>query len=182
MYRLPKNPFIESLELSVRASNVLRRSGLVNTPEEFMALDRETFMLIPQAGVRTWKEIEQVQKYLGSLPHAAPAPAQDQDVVFAPSALPERMFNETRRHMQRIEFYQGRQAAALETVAQAQITAEPAMALRDAAALAALQSILARCFPSVALDQDLSDYVDDAARLAWSAADAFMAAREGKSE
>jgi len=56
------------------------------------------------------------------------------------------------------------------------------MSLRDAAALAALQSILARCFLPDALDQDLSDYADDAARLAWSAADAFMAAREAKTE
>jgi len=74
MYGLPKNPFIESLELSVRASNVLRRSGLVNTPEEFMALDRETFMLIPQAGVRTWEEIEQVQKHFRETQPAPAAP------------------------------------------------------------------------------------------------------------
>jgi hypothetical protein len=72
MYGLPKNPFIESLELSVRASNVLRRSGLVNTLEEFMALDRETVILLPQAGVRTWEEIEQVQKHFRE---TQPAPA-----------------------------------------------------------------------------------------------------------
>jgi hypothetical protein len=171
----------------VRASNVLRRSGFVNTLEEFMALDRDTVMALPQAGVRTWEEIEQVQKYLGSLPHAAPAPAQDQDAVFAPSALPERMFNETRRHMQRIEFYQGRQTAALETLAQAQITAEPAMALRDAAALAALQAFTQRQYVPLT---DLG-YVDDTklpsvaktvARHAFMFADAFIAAREGKSE
>jgi hypothetical protein len=177
MYGLPKNPFIESLELSVRASNVLRRSGFVNTLEEFMALDRETVMFMPKAGVRTWEEIEQVQKHFRETQPAPAAPAQDRDAVFAPSALPERMFNETRRHMQRIEFYQGRQTAALETLAQAQMTAEPAMSLRDAAALAALQGILAN--PNDSYGPENMRY---AAVYAWQAADAFIAAREGKSE
>jgi hypothetical protein len=129
MYGLPKNPFIESLELSVRASNVLRRSGIVNTLEEFMALDRETVMFMPQAGVRTWEEIEQMQKYLGSLPHTAfaPAPPMARD-----------------------------------------------MTLRDAAALAALQGLCA--------DSSINAPPEDITKGAWRMADAFMAAREGKSE
>jgi hypothetical protein len=144
-------------------------------------------MFMPKAGVRTWEEIEQVQKHFRETQPAPAAPAQDQDAVFAPSALPERMFHETRRHMQRIEFYQGRQTAALETLAQAQMTAEPAMSLRDAAALAALQAFTQRQYVPLT---DLG-YVDDTklpsvaktvARHAFMFADAFIAAREGKSE
>ena len=129
MYGLPKNPFIESLELSVRASNVLRAWGRVNTLDEFMALDRETVMALPNAGARTWKEIEQMQKYLGSLPHTA----------FAPAPLMARD-----------------------------------MTLRDAAALAALQGLCA--------DSSINAPPEDIAKGAWRIADAFMAAREGKSE
>jgi hypothetical protein len=134
MYGLPKNPFIESLELSARASNVLRRSGFVNTPEEFMALDRETVMFMPKAGVRTWKEIEQVQKHFRE---TQPAPV-------APTPAP--------------------------------LLARD-MTLRDAAALAALQGILAN--PNDSYGPENMRY---AAGYAWQAADAFMAAREGKSE
>jgi hypothetical protein len=129
MYGLPKNPFIESLELSVRASNVLRAWGRVKTLDEFLGLDRETVMALPNAGVRTWKEIEQMQKYLGSLPHTA----------FAPAPLMARD-----------------------------------MTLRDAAALAALQGLLA--------DESLAWDEHGFAKAAWRFADAFMAAREGKTD
>jgi hypothetical protein len=63
---------IDDLELSVRASNVLRRRGRVNTVDDFMALTREDIMAQPYAGARTWKEIERMQTYLRT-PHAAPA-------------------------------------------------------------------------------------------------------------
>jgi hypothetical protein len=83
MYGLPKNPFIESLELSVRASNVLRAWGRVNTLDEFMALDRATIMALPNAGVRTWKEIERMQKHLRGDP---PAPLLARDMTLRDAA------------------------------------------------------------------------------------------------
>ena len=59
---------LNRIELSVRAGNVLRNMGTVNTLEDFMALDRATVMAQKHAGVRTWKEIQEVQQSLGRQP------------------------------------------------------------------------------------------------------------------
>jgi hypothetical protein len=164
---------IHDLELSVRATNVLTTYGRVKTLEDFLALNRKTVMALPRAGVRTWEEIKRVQANLRR------EEKQEPGAIFAPPDLPTRMFNETRRHMQRMEFYQGRQTAALETLAQevTMPTQQPAMSLRDAAALAALQGILAN--PNDNYGPENMRY---AASYAWQAADAFIAAREGKSK
>lgn len=53
---------IRELELSVRASNVLRNSGLVQTIEDFMALTQAQVLALPNAGKRVWKEIAEVQE------------------------------------------------------------------------------------------------------------------------
>lgn len=63
-YGYTPNPIIDGLELSVRASNVLRNWGRVNTLEDFMALDKATVMRLPKAGVRTWNEIKHMQDNL----------------------------------------------------------------------------------------------------------------------
>ena len=122
---------LQELELSVRATNVLRNYGHVHTLEDFMALDRKTVMLLPHAGVRTWREIERMQEHLRSLPHAAPAPLLARDAT-----------------------------------------------LRDAAALAALQGFCAQTDASGAWSW--LPYM--AVAEAWRIADAFIAAREGKTD
>lgn len=63
-YGYIQNPLINSLELSVRASNVLRNSGLVQTIEDFMALTKPQVMALKGAGIRTWREIRELQKNL----------------------------------------------------------------------------------------------------------------------
>ena len=75
-YMMPDNPFIDGLELSVRASNVLRAWGRVNSIDDFLALDRKTVMTLPNAGVRTWREIEKMQAYLRGLSRTAPVQEQ----------------------------------------------------------------------------------------------------------
>ena len=53
---------IDALELSVRASNVLRKMG-VETMDDFMALTRQTVMGQKNAGRRTWNEVSEIQTY-----------------------------------------------------------------------------------------------------------------------
>ncbi|BCH24285.1 DNA-directed RNA polymerase subunit alpha C-terminal domain-containing protein [Mesorhizobium sp. L-8-3] len=54
------NDFIDTLELSVRAGNVLRNNG-ITTPEQFMALTKPQVLSFTHAGSRTWREIYEVQ-------------------------------------------------------------------------------------------------------------------------
>lgn len=63
---------IDDLELSVRASNVLRRRGRVETLDDFMALTKDDIMAQPKAGIRTWREIEQMHKFLRARNEAPP--------------------------------------------------------------------------------------------------------------
>lgn len=126
------NPFIDSLELSVRASNTLRNWGRVNTLEDFMALDKATVMRLPNAGVRTWEEINRMQDYL-----------------------------------------RAGSAALFQTETPRPVLARD-MTLRDAAALAVLQGLCAD--PNVDGDPKII------AGAAWRIADAFMAAREAKTD
>ena len=79
---------IDDLELSVRASNVLRRRGRVETLDDFMALTKSDILAQPNAGTRTWREIEQVQKWLGRQPDAAPSPNTALRDAAALAALP----------------------------------------------------------------------------------------------
>jgi hypothetical protein len=165
---------IHDLELSVRATNVLTAYGHVKTLDDFMALTEAQVMRMPRAGRVTWKEIKSIQASLRGRESSARPTASDSGAVFVPPSLPERMFNETRRHMQRMEFCQGRQAAALETLAEAQIAAEPAMSLRDAAALAALQGMTASSYGGGS--------PAGLAKRVWEIADSFIAARGAKTE
>lgn len=54
---------IDQLELSVRTSNVLRMAG-IETIEQFLELNRNYVMRLPNAGVKTWREVDEVQRYL----------------------------------------------------------------------------------------------------------------------
>lgn len=55
--------FVDSLELSVRTTNVLKLAG-VDSREAFEALDKRTVLAMRNAGRRTWYEIESVQDWL----------------------------------------------------------------------------------------------------------------------
>lgn len=144
---------IRELELSVRASNVLRNSGLVETIEDFMALTKEQVMALPNAGVRTWKEIAAVQENILLDPlveSAYVSPAQARA-----------------KHSGEINFSYvnpGREA------------------LRDMAALAALPAIIQVCAGNGPREIGTETFEQMFARKAWAVADAFIAAREGKTD
>lgn len=71
---MPDNPFLDSIELSVRADNALRADGRVQSLEDFMSLDKKTVMAMKNAGERTWTEIERLQlMWLRAEQEAAPA-------------------------------------------------------------------------------------------------------------
>lgn len=54
--------FFDQLELSVRAQNVLARHG-VDTFTAFMELTARDVKKMKNAGVRTWREIEEIQEH-----------------------------------------------------------------------------------------------------------------------
>lgn len=140
---------IRELELSVRASNVLRNSGLVETIEDFMTLTKEQVMALPNAGVRTWVEIKTLQKNL----------REGHPEVNAALGV-------SGGHSGEINFSYvnpGREA------------------LRDMAALAALPAIIQVCAGDKPREIGTETFEQMFARKAWAAADAFIAAREGKS-
>lgn len=57
--------FIDSLELSTRAANVLRNMlDPIDSAEKFLALERDHVLLQPNCGRLTWHEIKQMQDYL----------------------------------------------------------------------------------------------------------------------
>jgi hypothetical protein len=49
-------------ELSVRSYNVLTNMGMVKTLDDFMALTRNQVLREPNAGQKTWREIEDMQR------------------------------------------------------------------------------------------------------------------------
>ena len=66
-----ENPVLDSLELSVRADRVLRSWGGVKTLDDFMALTREQVTSLKGAGVKTWKEVRDIQHYFQAQPMQA---------------------------------------------------------------------------------------------------------------
>jgi len=61
-YNRQHNPFLDSIELSVRADRLLRAWGRVKSIEDFLNLKRSEFMALKGAGVKTWKEIVLTQR------------------------------------------------------------------------------------------------------------------------
>ena len=144
---------IHDLELSVRATNVLTAYGRVKTLEDFLALDRKTVMAQPRSGTRTWEEIKRMQLYL---------------LREGERNAPKTKKPDDGGPMHPI-------------VTDSHIVAYGA-SLRDAAALAALQGILGRVYlPDVGMPVGSGSLVHYAT-LAFAVADAFIAAREGKTE
>lgn len=62
---MPKD-FIHEIELSVRAGNVCRAAGWT-TYHQFMAITKDDWMEQKHAGIRTWREIKEVQDSLRAL-------------------------------------------------------------------------------------------------------------------
>lgn len=129
-YNRQHNPFLDTLELSVRADRVLRAWGRVQSMDDFLNLKRSEVMALKGAGVKTWDEIVHMQRII----------MRGEDKMVAPSE-PE---------------------------------PSQAMSLRDAAALAALQGLCA--------DSSINAPPQDIAKGAWRLADAFIAARETKTD
>jgi len=131
-YNRQHNPFLDSIELSVRADRLLRAWGRVQSIDDFLRLKRSDFMALKGAGVKTWNEISYLQRHL-----ECPAPRPWGHIL--PKASE--------------------------------------MSLRDAAALVALP---------IAWDARDKGYYEgddaDMARCAWQIADAFIAARETKTD
>lgn len=61
---MAEETFLEKIELSVRAANCLRRLNPGMSMEEFMMLTKPEVMRIKNAGVRTWREVAEVQASL----------------------------------------------------------------------------------------------------------------------
>lgn len=58
---------IDDLELSVRAGNVLRALNPDMTMDDFLALTRQEITAQKNAGVRTWREVAEVQAHFRQL-------------------------------------------------------------------------------------------------------------------
>jgi len=133
---------IHDLELSVRTTNVLNAMDTVQTYDDFMALTKEQVMAQRNAGIRTWREVEEVQQNLrDGHPEVNRMLAQ---------AAPE--------------------------------TPADVLTLRDQAALAALPVVIQVCAGDRPREIGTETHEQMFARKAWAVADAFIAAREGKTE
>lgn len=96
--------FINSLELSVRASNVLRRiEPPIDSAEKFLALDRDFILLQPRAGKRTWAEIKQMQDYLRGENIDTETTPQPKHPTVLPDVVAQRLADLARAHGYGIE-------------------------------------------------------------------------------
>ncbi|WP_454287214.1 hypothetical protein [Rhizobium arsenicireducens] len=82
-----ENDFLDSLELSNRARNVLRNADLT-TPQIFYNLTRTHVMTLRGAGRRTWLEIEEHQIKLRRETKMATVPGQALTLIRALNDLP----------------------------------------------------------------------------------------------
>lgn len=71
-----ENPFLDHLELSVRADRVLRCQGGIDNLDAFLQLDRKTVTAMPGAGVKTWQEISELQAAFAA-PPLPPRPTKE---------------------------------------------------------------------------------------------------------
>lgn len=96
--------FIKSLEMSVRASNVLR--GIeppIDSPERFLALTPEQVLRRPRAGKGTWQEVKRMQDVLrGENPRAEIVP-QPKHPTTLPDKVAQRLVDLARAHGYGIE-------------------------------------------------------------------------------
>lgn len=58
-----QKPFLQQIELSVRAGNVLQQMNPDMNYNEFMALTKKQVLSLRNAGSRTWREVQEVQDY-----------------------------------------------------------------------------------------------------------------------
>jgi hypothetical protein len=96
--------FIDSLELSVRASNVLRNMlDPIDSAEKFLALERERVLLQPNCGRRTWAEIKQMQDYLRGENINTKTTPQPKHPTALPDVVAQRLADLARAHGYGIE-------------------------------------------------------------------------------
>lgn len=155
-YGYAETSVLDNLELSVRADRVLRDYGRIKTLDDFMALNKVQVMALKGAGMRTWGEIKTLQKNLRD-GHPEVNVMLDGDTV---SGTVEGVYKDP-------------------SIYEMLFSVKPDISLRDQAALAALQGSLARVFWPACQDDE---WRADIARQAYRIADAFIAAREGKTD
>jgi len=81
-YNRQHNPFLDSLELSVRADRLLRAWGRVQSAHDFLNLKRSEFMALKGAGVKTWNEIVHLQRmFLREETRVVPAEPAPQQIM-----------------------------------------------------------------------------------------------------
>lgn len=141
---------IDDLEMSVRASNVLKKMG-VETMDDFMALTRQTVMAQKNAGRRTWNEVLEMQT------HFREAQRRSKDTAIRAGFWGEpsdttRDFVTLESHLSETDDF------------------------RDRAALAALTGVMA-CSWARPSDTGEMTYAQWIAKEAWIIADAMCAAR-----
>ena len=151
-YGYVENPVLDSLELSVRADRVLRDYGRIKTLDDFMALNKAQVMALKGAGMRTWGEIKTLQK---NLREGHPEVNRMLDGNTASSTV-------------EADVYEMR------------LSLKPDISLRDQAALAALPAVIQVCAGDRPREIGTETHEQMFARKAWAVADAFIAAREGK--
>lgn len=158
-YGYVENPVLDSLELSTRADRVLRMYGRIKTLDDFMALTKEQVMALKGAGVRTWGEIKTLQKNLRE-GHPEVNAMLDGDTV---SGTVRAVYKDP-------------------SIYEMLFSVKPDISLRDQAALAALPAIIQVCAGDKPREIGTETYEQMFARKAWAVADAFIAAREGKTD
>lgn len=142
--------FIDDLDLSVRAGNVLRKMGISDL-EAFMALTKRQVMDQANAGARTWREVAAMRDHFRQLAR------KDRNARSGGPAYP---IAGTYTH-----------------------DTWPGMSMRDAAALVALQGMLAHATRYRPRPEDAGLHWHDAlSREAFQIADAFITARETKGD
>lgn len=96
--------FIDSLKLSIRASNVLRNMlDPIDSAEKFLALERERVLRQPGCGKRTWAEIEQMQDFLRGENIDTETTPQPKHPTVLPDVVAKRLANLATAHGYRIE-------------------------------------------------------------------------------
>lgn len=96
--------FINSLELSTRAANVLRNMlDPIDSAEKFLALERDRVLLQPNCGRRTWAEIKQMQDFLRGENIDTETTPQPKHPTVLPDVVAQRLADLARAHGYGIE-------------------------------------------------------------------------------
>lgn len=96
--------YIDSLELSVRASNVLRNMpDPIDSAEKFLALERDRVLRQPNCGKRTWAEIKQMRDFPRGENIDTETTPQPKHPTVLPDVMAQRLADLARAHGYGIE-------------------------------------------------------------------------------